>query len=394
MPSLFLIAGEPSGDVIGAGLIRALKAKTGGAVRVSGVGGPRMEAEGLRSLFPMEDISVMGFREILGHIPLLRRRIRETVRAVREARPDMLVTIDSPGFCFRVAKALAEEKGLLKWHYVAPSVWAYKPERVHKVKALFDAQLLILPFEAPYFDEIGMESCYVGHPVVETEREMRELLPSLPDFRGKHGLAPESRLLTVMAGSRKGEIERLLPVFLDAAERVHARFPCHVLLPVLPHLAAAVTEHVRRRPSLPPATVLTEGPDKHAARMYADMCVLKSGTVSLEQALYDAPALVAHRVHPLSAALLRRMIRIPYASLANIMENDAVLPELLQERCTAENIAAEALSFLASPEKAETQRRRMREVLARLRPEDGLPPSEKAAETILTALARKGLNPT
>ena len=383
---IYIIAGEPSGDAIGARLMAAYRRTESNAVFV-GVGGTLMERQGLRSLFDMRDISVMGFREIIGHIPLLRRRIAETLRHIRAVTPAMLVTIDSPGFNFRIAKALNDMPNMRKWHYVAPTVWAYKPQRVHKVKALYDGLLTVLPFEKPYFDKVGLPTYYVGHPVAETAPEITATCIAPQTFRTQYNITPDERVVAIMPGSRVGEIAAFGKILADSAAKLAKSHNLRVFYLTLPHLRGAVEEILHRAPYR--YEILTTEEEKRACRMYADMCLVKSGTSTLEQIIYDSPALACYKVHPISAFLLRRMIRIPYASLPNILAQKEIMPEFLQENCTAEKIANCAADFLASPEKRAEQRRDMRGILASLRPESGRDPSDEAAYLLQTKNERQ-----
>lgn len=234
-PLIFLVAGEPSGDLLGARLMAALRGLAAGRIAFAGVGGERMGAEGLRSLFPMSELSVMGLVEVLPSVPRLLLRLRQTAAAVREQRPAVVVTIDSPGFNTALARRLRKfDRPLV--HYVAPSVWAWRAGRVRTMARLFDHVLALLPFEPPYFEDAGLPCHYVGHPAVETAHR------SDGDFRARHGIAEEAPLLAVLPGSRMGEVSRMLPTYLAAAELLAARMPELRLVTVtVPTVAAAVT---------------------------------------------------------------------------------------------------------------------------------------------------------
>lgn len=383
-----LIAGEASGDRLGARLMRALSAgsaMTGAAasgeesgIAFVGVGGAMMQAQGLQSLFPMQEIALMGFAEILPHVQRLKRRIRETVAFVERTRPDVLVTIDSPGFNFRVVKAL-RERGAVRprlVHYVAPTVWAYKPERAAKTAALFDHLLVLLPFEPPYFEREGLACTFVGHAVTEDIYD----LTAGAAFRARHGIADSTHVLCVLPGSRKGELKRLLPVFSEAVQRYNRA--ASVVIPATDYTASLLEAMPQAWPSKP--LIVTGEENKRAAMLAADLALAKSGTVTLEAAMAGLPMLTAYKVHPASAWLMRRMIRTPYVSLVNILMEREVIPEYLQERCTAAALG-EALAQLAeNGAMRQAQRDAYREALTRLRaPVEGKTPSDVAAGIIL-----------
>ena len=258
-PLIFIIAGEPSGDALGAKLMHALREATGGAVRFAGVGGDRMAAEGLRSLFPLHDIAVMGITEILPQVPTIFRRINETVAAIRQQKPAVLVTIDAPAFVLRVIRK-TRSSDLPVVHYVAPQLWAWRPWRVKKLVGRIDRLLLLLPFEQEFFDRAGVPSVYVGHPVLE-----EAVAPRQDGFRTRHGIARDTPLLVVLPGSRRGLVRRMLPVYGEAMRALHARHPgLRVVVPVVSGTAVLVEAAVRDWPAAP--IIVTEPAEKRAAR--------------------------------------------------------------------------------------------------------------------------------
>ena len=219
-PFIFLVVGEPSGDELGGRLMSALKDATQGNVRFAGVGGPAMAAQGLESLFPMRELSVMGIMEVLPHIPRILRRVRETAAAVNAQRPDLVVTIDSPTFAYRVVQRIDDPK-IKRAHYVAPSVWAWRPWRVHKIGQCFDLVLALLPFEPPFFERVGVACTFVGHPVIEYGAADGDGVA----FRRRHGVAEGEELICVLPGSRRSEVSRLGPEFGDTLALLAARRP-------------------------------------------------------------------------------------------------------------------------------------------------------------------------
>lgn len=372
-PCLYLIAGEASGDLLGAGLIRSLRERAP-HIRIEGVGGPLMEAEGLASLFPYTDLSIMGFSEILPHLPKLLRRLRETRAHIEALQPDAVITIDSPGFAFRLAAKLmagAKTKAIKRIHYVAPSVWAYKPERAARTAKLFNCLLALLPFEPPYFEKEGLKTVFVGHPVVWDVPH-----GDASAFRHLHGLHESEPILLLLPGSRMGEVKRHLDLFLAAASRLHSCRPVIIA-------GTQVQDYIRIH--APKNAIIADFNEKEDAFATASLALSKSGTVTLELAAHHVPTVVAHRVSPLSAWLLRRLIRIPYVSLVNIALKREILPELLQERATAASIG-DALQRLTTPLAQAAQRSGCDEAILALRGPHSFSPSDAAANAILNCV--------
>jgi lipid-A-disaccharide synthase len=370
MPHIWLIAGEASGDFIGGKLVHALQAYPN--VWVQGIGGQHMIEAGLSSLFPMEELSVMGFLELLPHLQRLRARLQYTIRTIIAEQPEIVVTIDSPGFCFRVAKALRQARARGEWqgklvHYVAPSVWAWKPKRAKKVAALYDQLFCLLPFEPPYFTQHGLRADFVGHPIVEAPI----FASDVDAYRAVHNLSVNDKPLLVLAGSRTTEVSRLLPIFLAAAQKLDNP---PLLLPTLPHLIPTLQTHLASYPA--PYHITTAQADKYAAMRCAAYALAASGTVSLELAMAGTPTIIAYRVHPLTAAIAKRLIKIPYASVINILANKPLMPEFIQEHCTADNLA-NALRSLAP------QAESLQPYLEQLQCADGTRPSIQAAKFLL-----------
>jgi lipid-A-disaccharide synthase len=377
MTLLYLVAGEASGDVLGGRLMAALRARRP-ELAFAGIGGPRMAEQGLVSLFPMEELSLMGLAEVLPKLPRLARRMAEAEADVLARRPAALVTIDAPSFTLRLA-ARVRPKGVRVIHYVAPQVWAWRQGRVRKIAQRVDRLLALLPFEPPFFEAAGIPTSFVGHPVLESGADGGDALR----FRAAHGLAPALRLLAVMPGSRAGELARHLPVFARAVALLCQRIGTLALaIPTLPRLADAV----RRAPWPVPPIVVTEAADKRDAWAASAAALAKSGTTSLELALASVPQVVAYRVNPVTAAILRRLITVPHASLANLLAGETVVPELLQEDCTPAALAGSLAPLLTDAATAAAQRAAFARVLARLRPHSGLAPSEAAAEAVLGEL--------
>ena len=286
---MFLVAGEASGDALGARLMAALVAQTGGHIRFSGVGGPEMREHGLNSLFPYTELSVMGLVEVLPSAVRILRRMREVATAIRRERPDVLVTIDAPGFCFGVVKRLRGHS-MPRIHYVAPTVWAWRPNRVHKFRRHFDHLLALLPFEPPYFEKVGLPCSFVGHPVVETAPDA----DAGPNFRARHGIPSEQVVLCLLPGSRRGEVSRLLEPFGQAARIVADRYPGTTLVvPTVSQVSRSVRAAVAGWPVK--AIVIEDTAERYAAMASSTIALAASGTVALELAVYGVPSVVGYR---------------------------------------------------------------------------------------------------
>jgi lipid-A-disaccharide synthase len=375
---VYLLAGEASGDVLGARLMAALRGRAPG-IEFAGVGGERMAEQGLESLFPMRELSLMGLLEVLPNLRRLARRMDQAEADILARRPDVLITIDAPSFTLRLAERL-RPRGVRVVHYVAPQVWAWRPGRIRKIARRVDRILALLPFEAPFFEAAGIPVSFVGHPVLESGADGGDAAR----FRAAHGIGPRERVLLVMPGSRRTEVRRLLPVFGEALRLTTAAVPG--LRPVLA-LAGPVEAAVRAGTAgwpVPPILVRTPA-EKHDAYAAAEAGLIKSGTSSLEMAVAGVPHVVAYKVNPVTAAIVRRLIQVPHASLVNLLAEREVVPERLQENCTAETLSTSLVRLLREPEAAATQRAGFAEVLARLRPPEGLP-SEAAAAAVLAEL--------
>nr|WP_295827709.1 lipid-A-disaccharide synthase [uncultured Azospirillum sp.] len=386
-PTLFLIAGEPSGDALGARLMAAAKRLTGGKVRLVGIGGEKMIAEGLVSLFPMAELTLFGVFELLPHLPNLIRRIDQTVAEIMRLRPDAVIGIDSPGFTVRVAKKVrAAEPSIPLIHYVAPTVWAWKPKRATKYAAIYDHLLAVLPFEPPYFEREGLACTFVGHSVVEGGAGKGDGA----GFRDRHGITPTDRVVAVLPGSRKGEVLRLLPDFRATLERLLPSHP--TLVAVVPTVATVRDRVAAAIADWPVRTVLVEGDvEKYDAFAAAEAALAASGTVSLELALARLPTVIAYRLNPVTVALYRRLIRVKYVNLVNLMLDRMLVPEMLQQDCRPDRLAAELGRLLDDPAARQAQIDGVAEV-ARWLGQGYTPPSERAARTILDLIAERRLN--
>ncbi len=383
-PLFFIIAGEASGDLLGARLIAALRERLGKAVRFHGIGGEGMLREELQAIFPMRDIALIGIAEILPHLPLLLRRIRETVAAVKTARPVAVITIDTPTFSYQVARRL-KGSGIPVIHYVAPQVWAWKPRRARKLARVNDLLLTLLPFEPPIFEKEGLPAIAVGHTAIESGAGVGDG----PHFRERHNIPPLSPVIAMLPGSRHSETSRLLPVFEKALALLKARYPrLHAVVPTV----SGVEEEVRAATAnWPVPTIVVKNDDeKWDALSASEIAVVASGTATVEVARAGLPMVVTYQVNPVTAWLLRRMLNIRYVALVNVILNREVLPELLQENCNPKMLADTLIGLLQDPTAREVQKREVKEALLQLGEGDE-PPSRRAASAILEFLEKRAL---
>ncbi|SLN31336.1 Lipid-A-disaccharide synthase [Roseivivax jejudonensis] len=384
---VFITAGEPSGDRLGAALMAGLRDAVGDGVTFTGVGGPLMEEQGLVSLFPMDEISIMGIVEILSEYRALKRRIRETAEAAIAAQPDVVITVDLPEFSLRVLKIVRERSPNLRTvHYVAPTVWAWRPGRAAKMAPHVDQVLALLPFEPPFMEAAGMECDFVGHPVVS---EPVAGAADVARFRLTHGLG-EAPLALILPGSRRSEVARLGPVFGEVLEQVHAARPdLRFVVPAAPAVAAAVEAQAADWPGAP--VVLdprglgpAAQPEKRAAFAAADVALAASGTVSLELAAAATPMVIAYDMNWLSRQIIGRMLRTDTVTLVNLVSETRAVPEFIGKACRPDRIAPALLKVLDAPQ---AQARAMETTMQRLG-RDGPPQGRRAADAILRGLAR------
>ena len=371
-PSLHiaLLAGEASGDLLGAPLLQALRERLPHA-RFSGVGGPAMQAAGLHSLIDMERLSVMGLVEVLRHLPDILAAERALLAHWAADPPDVFIGIDAPDFNLRIARTL-HARGVRTVHYVSPSLWAWKEKRIHKIRRCINLMLCLFPFETAVYDKHSVAAVCVGHPL----RDRLRMVPAT-EARAALGLPPQARILGLFPGSRRDEVRRLLPVFLETWQRLQAADPA---------LQAVLS--LRQPPDKASAALLATLPHVHrfdadsATLMAAsDALLLASGTITLEAALLNRPMVVAYRVHPVSAALARalKLLKINRFSLPNLLAGADIVPECMQEECNPARLAAELTPLLADGEAAARQRAALAAVAAQLPPDV----SARAADAIV-----------
>lgn len=377
---VFILAGEPSGDALAARLMQGLKEKAPG-IAFFGVGGPLMTAEGLTSLFPMEELSVMGLFEVLPRLPSLLKRIEQTASEARRLSPDIFITVDAPDFSFRVARKL-KDAAFPKVHYVAPSVWAWRPGRARKIAALYDHLLTLLPFEPPYFEEVGLPASFVGHSVIETGADNGDG----PAFRARHDIGADENLLMLLPGSRRGEVTRLLPVFAETVARLQADIgDFQLAVPVIGRAGEIVRDEVAKWDIT--AHIVDGEAEKYDAMAASNVALAASGTVALELALARLPTVIAYRMNAITSFIARRVVRLEYVNLVNILLDREAVPEFVLEKCTAPNLTGALADLFRSEEKRAQQIVSYGEAMLLLG-EGAAAPGARAADIILTLIAR------
>jgi lipid-A-disaccharide synthase len=380
-PRVFLIATEESGDRLGAALMRSLRERTGGRISYAGVGGHDMEREGIRSLFPIDDLAIVGIDAVIAKLPMILRRIRETAAAAIAANTVMLVIIVSPDLTHRVArKVRAAAPHIAIVDYVSPSVWAWRPGRARAMRRYVDHVLALLPFEPAAHERLGGPPCtYVGHPVTEVSERLR------PNAKEQARRDADPPLVLVLPGSRSGEVRRMLPVFGEAVRLAAKSAPLEIVLPTVPHLAERVAEATAGWQLRP--RIVVDQEEKWAAFRNARAALAASGTVTLELAVAGVPTIVAYKISLLEELVARLMIKTHTVVLANLVLGENVMPETLQRAATAESLAA-ALVSVAKPS---DQRQRQ---LAAFRKIDDImsigreAPAAVAADIVLRVLDR------
>lgn len=383
-PLVFIVTGEPSGDLLAGRLMAALRDATGGRVRFAGIGGESMAEQGLVSRVDLSDLAVMGFLEVLPKARRILAIIRDTVDEIARVKPDVVVTVDSWGFTGRLHKAI-RKRGLpvAQVHYVAPMVWAWKEKRAKSVAERVDHLMCLLPNEPPYFERYGLSCTHVGHSIIESGADAGNGAA----FRATHGIPATTPLLCVLPGSRGVEVSRLLPVFRGAVERLAAGRPgMRVVIPTVDTVAAMVEAAVEDWPV--PVTIVHGQRSRYDAFAACDAAMAASGTVALELAMAGVPHLVAYRVSAFSAWLFRRLTSIRYVNLINITLDEPVIPEILQEACTADTLAAEMARLLDDAAVRSRQMDGFRRALEQF--QGGIDsPSARAAEVVLAYMREK-----
>lgn len=379
MLTVYLVAGEPSGDLLASRLMRALKKKTGGAVRFYGVGGETMAQEGLSSLFDSSELAVMGLMEVIPSIPRILKRISQTVQDIVDKKPDVVVTVDSWSFSARVNKALkARKTGIPQFHYVAPQVWAWKKKRAKTCGRYIDELFALLPYEPPYFEPHGLKTDFVGHPVVEGGASKGDGAA----FREEYGIAAGAPLLCVLPGSRRSETKYLLPVFQETVSRLKQKYPAlRVVVPTVVTVAEKVKKAVASWDV--PVTVVTGEKARYNAFAAANAALAASGTVALELAMARVPYCIAYKMNPISSFLAPLVVKGKYVNLVNILADKLIVKEFLLKNCRADWLASEVDLLLSDETYRQTQISQASQVLNLLGAGQAETPSDKVADILL-----------
>jgi len=377
-----LCAGEASGDLLGAGLIDALKQRYPHA-EFAGIGGDAMRAAGMETWHDAQELAVMGLSEVLAHLPRLLRLRRAFRERVLAWKPDVFVGIDAPDFNLGVERWL-KRRGVRTVHYVSPSVWAWREGRAAKIGRSADRVLCLFPMEPPIYAQHGVDARFVGHPLADA-------MPMDPDraaARDGLRLAFHDPVLALLPGSRLGEIARMLPTFLDAAALIAARIGgLQVLVPAANSACeAAIHAELTHYPSLAPRIHVLQGRAREAM-VASDVVLLASGTAALEAMLAQRPMVIGHRIAPTTHAIVRGLglLKSRFVSLPNVLAGEALVPELLQERCTAPNLAAAVLQWFDSPEAVAALRPRFRAIHQALRQDASAQAADAVGELALRA---------
>jgi lipid-A-disaccharide synthase len=374
---VFIVAGEESGDQLGAPLMRAIRARVPD-VEFAGVGGDAMEREGLKSLFPLRDIAVMGFIPVLKKLPTLLDRIDRTAKAALAFGPDLAIIIDSPDFTHRVARKLrAGAPGVPIVDYVCPSVWAWRPGRARKMRAYIDRVLCLLPFEPAALERLGgPNGAYVGHPLIERAA----LLTPRAEDEARRAAAPP--LLALLPGSRRSELDRLMPVFRDTVARLAETVPgLDVALPAVRKHVSRIEAEIETWPVKP--RIVHGEAYKFETFRCARAALAASGTVTLELALARVPAVVAYKVSKVEEVIARRLVTAPSIVLPNLILGENLYPEFIQDDCDAEKLTRATLALLEDGQARRAQLDGLAAIAERMALADGRAPSDVAADHAL-----------
>ncbi len=371
-PHIFILAGEPSGDMIGALLVRELK-KLRPDASISGIGGDRMIEAGADIQFNIvRDLAIIGFIEPLRKYPQIRKLFQDTYQSFRDNRPDVLVLIDYPGFNLRVAKE-AHAQGIKVVYYVIPQIWAWHKSRVKIIRECVERVLPILPFEKPFLEAEGVPAEYVGHPLMD----IMKLTMSREEVFERFGFEPEGRLIGLLPGSRNREVNSLLPVMLKAAEQISAALPgAQFFLPKAPTLD---DELIQRHLEGSPVEIKVLDSFRYNIRAAADFALVASGTATLETGILGCPMAILYKVSALTYFLGKRLSKVPFVGLINLVAEEKIAPEFLQHECTAENASEFAIRMLSNEGELSQTRTRLAQVREKL---GGPGASHRVAEVI------------
>ncbi len=379
--NIYIIAGEPSGDILASRLMQALQ-KQRPDVQFAGMGGETMAALGFKSLFDISEISVMGIREVVPKLPLVMRRMKQVVADIEQRRPDVLVTVDSWGFVHQVLNRLKKAGiDIPKVHYVAPQVWAWKKGRAKTVARLTDRLMTLLPYEPPYFEKYGLRCTFVGHPVIENTANLNN---DIPAFKAKYNIPEQCTLISVLPGSRHSEISRLIPIFKQVIRQVVKTYPDLFL--VIPSVAAIAGEvEVAFADLEVPHRIVLGQYERYSAFQASVFALAASGTVSLELTACRVPHVITYKFGYVTNKILKHFAGTKYANLINILADKFIIPEFVLENCREPLITPKVLDLMQNPEKSQAQVEETWQYLMQLKPGDMMP-SDKAASVVLSVI--------
>ena len=380
---LFFIVGEDSGDALAAPLINSINEMSPDEVECMGVGGPLMSQEKFETLLPMDQISMIGIWEVLPKIPRLLKLKKAIIEEIEKQQPEAVITVDFPDFNFWLAKEL-KKRGVFKGkiiHYVAPSVWAWRPGRAQKISTFVDGMMCLFPMEVDFFTKHNMKAAHVGHPLTVSDAKTA----SGDEFREANGISKDTPTLGLFFGSRESEFKNLSGIIKKAASLIHdVEEDVNVISPTLPKLEFEI-QNLLKDFKLP--VFVTANPNtKWQAIKACDVAVAVSGTVALELAYAGVPHIICYKINPITAIIIKTMAKVKHVHLANILLEKEVVPECLQGKCVAEYIAEKALDLLQDEENRKEQIESFKELDEKLVGKGSMSPSNKAAEFILTTL--------
>ena len=384
---IYLIAGEPSGDMLGARLMRALKEKDEN-ISFLGVGGDNMQKEGLNSLFDITDLAIMGLVEVIPSIPKVLRHIKNTVNDIIEKKPDIVITIDSWSFSARIHKKL-RKLGIkvTQLHYVAPQVWAWKKKRAKTMYKYIDHLLTLFPNEPKYFTPYNLSTDFVGHPAIESSMINIDTC----SFKEKYHIKDNQKIVLILPGSRHNEVANLLPSFIETANKLKENDKnLFFILPTVKTVEKRVRNMLETLNS--DILVLTTQEERYQASRLASLAIAASGTVALELAIISVPHLVAYKVPSLTAFIARHFTNIKYVNLTNILLDKPIVPELLQEECNLENLYKTSNQLLDTSSLLYNNEKQGFQELRKVLGVGELKPSQKSAEIILNLIHQKKAN--
>jgi len=373
MHRVMLIAGEASGDLHGSGVVRELKALRP-QTELFGIGGDKMQAEGMQLLRHVREMSFLGFAEVVKHLPFIRKVLRECERELITRKPDVLVLIDYPGFNLKLAR-IAQAHGVPIIYYISPQVWAWHASRVKQMKTLINKMLVIFPFEVPIYEHEHIPVEFVGHPLLERIVTDSDPMAARKDFFARNGFDTSKPLVAIFPGSRKQEIERMLPVFLDTIGRLQKIMPVQAAIGAAPTVSAEIIQRLLKNSPIPLLLDQTAALQRHT-----DIAITKSGTSTLELAIAGTPMVVSYKTSSLSYLIGRSLAQVDMIALPNIVAGKKIVPEFIQNEANSSNLFAATADLLRNEAKREQMRRDLADVRSKL----GTPgASRRVAEEIL-----------